>query len=124
MNALSFISPALFMYTIHIAMYTFQTNVIVTVLQQLGVVSDTQEANQNQVIGVFVYTIDFIYVMIFLGLIFYSMHLTNREARFKTFFYGISTVYGLFSLAVFGVMLFDIISGFASGKNECIFFIT
>lgn len=30
---LGYIAPALFMYTIHIAMYTLQTNVIVATLQ-------------------------------------------------------------------------------------------
>lgn len=119
MNGLGFVAPALFMYTIHIAMYTFQTNVIVYVLQQLGIINDSASATQNQVVGIFVYTVDFIYVMVFFGLIFYSMHLTNREARFKTFYYGVSTTYGLFSFAVFGVLIFDIITGFASGKNEC-----
>jgi len=78
MNMLGYIAPALFMYTIHIAMYTLQTNVIVSVLQQLGIVTNNESAVNNQIVGVFVYTVDFIYAMIFLGLIFYSMHLTNR----------------------------------------------
>lgn len=119
MNMLSFVAPALFMYTIHIAMYTFQSNVIVDVLQQLGMVANGPDAPKNNVVGIFVYVIDFIYAMIFLGLVFFSMHLTNREGRFKGFFYGVSTLYGIFSLSVFGVLLYDIISGFFTGKNEC-----
>lgn len=61
--------------------------------------------------------------MMFFGLIFYSMHLTNRDNKFKSFFYGVSTAYGIFSIAVFGVLVYDIISGFASGKNACKFYI-
>lgn len=111
---LSFIAPALFMYTIHIAMYTFQTNVIVAAFQKLGLI---ENPTKNYVVGLFVYIIDLIYVLIFLSLVFYSMHLTNREPKFKAFFYGVSTLYGVFSWAVFGVLLYDIISGFASSKN-------
>ena len=118
---MSFVAPALFMYTIHIAMYTFQTNVIVAILQQFGLLADNLEARQNNVVGIFVYIVDLIYVLIFLGLVFFSMHLTNRFNKFQTYFYGVSTTYGVFSLAVFGVLLYDIISGFASGKNACNF---
>lgn len=56
--------------------------------------------------------VDFIYVMIFLGLVFYSMHLTNRHPRFKSYIYGASTAYGIFSLIVIAVFLVDIIKGF------------
>lgn len=115
---LSYIAPALFMYTIHIAMYTFQANIIVDVLQQLNLVVQSTDAKNNTVMGIFVYVIDFIYAMIFLGLVFFSMHLTNREGKFRGFFYGVSTLYGIFSLAVFGVLLYDIFTGFFSGKNE------
>jgi hypothetical protein len=68
----------------------------------------------NSVVGLFVYLIDFIYVLIFLGLVFFSMNLTNRYVKFQTFFYGVSTTYGIFSLAVFGVLVYEIISGFTN----------
>lgn len=118
MNALAYVSPALFMYTVHIAMFTFQTDVIVTTLQRLNIMQYSEEAT-NRVAGLFVYIIDLIYVLIFLALVFYSMHLTNRENRFKGFFYGVSTLYGLFSISVFGVLIYDILSGFITGKNTC-----
>jgi hypothetical protein len=69
-----------------------------------------------------VYIVDFIYVLIFLGLVFFSMNLTNRIVKFQSFFYGVSTTYGIFSIAVFGVLIYDIISGFG-GKNTCNYFI-
>lgn len=78
MNALAFISPALFMYTIHIAMYTFQTNVIVTLFQDLNLIDKNGTAQNNRVVGLFVYLVDLAYTLIFLGLVFFSMHLTNR----------------------------------------------
>ena len=40
MNALAYVSPALFMYTVHIAMFTFQTDVIVATLQKLNIMQD------------------------------------------------------------------------------------
>ena len=78
MNWLSFVAPALFLYTIHIAMYTFQTNVIVQLFQNFGLITDSAAAQKNYVVGIFVYLVDLIYVLIFLGLVFYSIHLTNR----------------------------------------------
>ena len=78
MNWLGYISPALFMYTIHIAMYTFQTNVIIPTLQSLNLVDNTVYTQKNHTVGLFVYTIDFIYVLVFFGLVIFSMHLTNR----------------------------------------------
>lgn len=82
-------------------------------------VAQGKDVTSNNMLGIFVYVIDFIYAMIFLGLVFFSMHLTNREGRFKSFFYGVSTIYGIFSLAVFGVLLYDIFTGFISQKSAC-----
>lgn len=113
MSILGYISPALFMFTVHIAMYAFQTEVIYNILKSTNNMGD-DKWQDNPMYGIFVYVADFIYVMMFLGLVFYSMHLTNRESKFKTFFYGVSTVCGLFSLSVFGVLLYDIISGFTN----------
>jgi hypothetical protein len=59
-----------------------------------------------------VYTVDFIYAMMFYGLVFKSMLLTNRNDKFQRYIYGVSTVYGFFTLMVIGVLLFDIINGF------------
>ncbi len=78
MNWMSFVAPALFLFTIHIAMLTFQINVIVPLFQKFGLIPNSGEAQKNYVVGLFVYLIDLIYVLIFFGLVFYSMHLTNR----------------------------------------------
>jgi hypothetical protein len=57
------------------------------------------------------YTVDFIYTMMFFGLIFKSMHLTNRDVKFRGYFYGVSTAYGFFTLMVIGVLIYDLING-------------
>ncbi len=46
-----------------------------------------------------------------LGLVFKSIHFTHRTKPFIPFVYGMSTVMGLFSLAVFLVLLIDMITG-------------
>jgi hypothetical protein len=74
---LGYISPALFMFTVHIAMYTFQVNAIFPIFNAVGLIRGEQDA-KNPAVGIFVYITDFIYVMLLLGLVFYSMHLTNR----------------------------------------------
>lgn len=54
---------------------------------------------------------DFIYVMFMLGLVFKSIHFTHRTERFIPFVYIMSTIMGLFSLAVFIVLIVDMITG-------------
>ena len=54
---------------------------------------------------------DFIYVIMMLGLVLKSIHFTHREEKFIPYVYGMSTVMGLFSIAVFLVLLIDIIVG-------------
>lgn len=41
MNMLGFIAPGLFMFTIHIAMFTFKANVIIPILQGFDFVQDS-----------------------------------------------------------------------------------
>jgi hypothetical protein len=49
MNMMSFIAPALFMYTIHIATETFQINVITNILQQIGIIPASEAARDYKV---------------------------------------------------------------------------
>lgn len=59
----------------------------------------------------FVYTVDFIYVMTYLGFIFKSMHLTNKNHKFIPFIYGASTLLGVLSLIIFVILGVDLIRG-------------
>ena len=116
MNMLAFIAPALFLFTIHVAMTVFYADVVVRVIQGFANVSDSIRNSGN----IFVYTIDFMYVMIFLGLVFYSMHMNNKNTRFQPFLYAASTVYGIISIIIFVILFYDIINGLI-GQSTCIF---
>jgi len=54
---------------------------------------------------------DFIYVMLVGSVIFFSLHLTNSNKKFKPYIYAVSTLFGLFSIAVFGVLVVDVFRG-------------
>jgi len=54
---------------------------------------------------------NFIYVMMIGGLIFYSMNLTNKNQQFVSYVYGVSTVMGIMSIIVFVVLTVDLIRG-------------
>jgi len=54
---------------------------------------------------------DFIYILIMLGLVFKSIHFTHRTERFIPYVYAASTILGLFSIAVFIVLIVDMITG-------------
>jgi glucan phosphoethanolaminetransferase (alkaline phosphatase superfamily) len=106
MNSLSYFAPAFFLFTVHIAMEAFRSDVLPKVLS--GVVSDP---NNSQFYNSFVYTIDFIYVILICSIVFFSLHLTNGNKKYKPYLYAISTIFGIFSLIVFIVLLVDVIRG-------------
>lgn len=114
MNALSYFSPAFFMFTVHIAMEAFRQDVL-----QKYLASTVSSA----VLDFFTLTMDFIYVMMLLGIIFFSIHFKNGSKYFKPFIYGVSTVFGIFMIIVMGVLLVDIIRGLVSGTTRNFIFI-
>ena len=61
---------------------------------------------------------DFVYVLLVMTVIFYSLHLNNNHKRFKPYIYGVSTLMGIFMTIVFVVLFVDIIRGLVSG-TEC-----
>lgn len=87
-------------------MDAFRSDVLTKVLN--GVVGDP---NNSQLFNAFVYTIDFIYVLLIMTVVFLSLHLTNRHKRFIPYIYGISTLFGLFMVCVFLVLAVDIFRG-------------
>lgn len=110
MNGLSYFAPAFFLFTVHIAMDAFKTDVLTKALN--GVVTDPKT---SQVFNSFVFTIDFIYVMLIMTIVFLSLHLTNRHKRFVPYIYGVSTLFGLFMVCVFLVLVVDIFRGLIYG---------
>lgn len=61
---------------------------------------------------------DFIYVMMLSGVIFFSIHFKNGSPYFKPFIYGVSTVFGIFMLIVMAVLFVDIVRGLVSGSTR------
>jgi hypothetical protein len=108
MNMLAFISPALFLFTVHIAVTVFRYDVMTAVLEDNPVVAPLVS---DGLYNILVFIIDFIYIMLYLGLIFFSMHLTNKDKRFIPYVYITSTMLGLLSWAIFIVLFIDIIRG-------------
>ena len=106
MNSLAYFAPSLFLFTVHIAMEAFRADVLTKVLG--GVVPNPEK---SEFYNSFVYTVDFIYVMLVGSIIFYSLHLTNNNKKFKPYIYAVSTLLGIFSVIVFLVLLVDIIRG-------------
>lgn len=106
MNALSYLAPAFFLFTVHIAMEAFRADVLPKVF--VGLVNDP---NQNEFYNGFVYTMDFIYVILIMSIVFFSLHLTNGNQKYKPYLYAVSTLFGLFSIIVFAVLAVDVIRG-------------
>ena len=119
MNALSYFAPAFFLFTVHIAMDAFRQDVLSKVLS--GVVND--QNSTSQLYNNFVFTIDFIYVLLIMTVVFYSLHLTNNHPRFRRYIYGISTLFGIFMVIVFSVLAVDIFRGLINNTDCNYFFI-
>lgn len=109
LNILAFVSPALFMFTVHIAMILFKVTVI------SGSFISNYLTGEG---GIFlIYTVDFIYLMSFLALIFFSMHLTNRNQKFVPYIYAVATLLGILSIMIFVLLAFEIFSVTEASKN-------
>jgi hypothetical protein len=65
---------------------------------------------------------NFVYVVLWLGFILYSIHMNNKNKQFITYIYGTSTVMGIFSLVVTIVLAVDIVRGLI-GDTSCNFLI-
>lgn len=72
MNMLAFIAPGFFLFSISVAMEAFKADVLVNFF------AETLKPD-SEVYNAFVYTINFIYSMLIISLIYYSMTLTNKN---------------------------------------------
>jgi hypothetical protein len=107
MNIIGFVAPAIFMFTIHIAMSAFRDWFFGTVLQDMAF----GELQTSEFYSSFIYVMDFIYIMLMLAFIFKSMHFTHRTEKFIPFAYIMSTIMGIFSVIVLIVLISDMIQG-------------
>jgi hypothetical protein len=64
----------------------------------------------------FVYTIDLIYAITMVTIIYYSLNTTANRPAFKPYIYLASTILGLMALSVFIVYLVDIVRGLTTGS--------
>lgn len=114
LNIFIYFAPSIFFFTIHISMMAFQVDVLQKVLQPIEASSKTND----QMLKFFVFTIDLIYALVLMAILYYSLTTTSNKPIFKPIIYLTSTILGLLSLAVFIVFLVDIIRGLTSG-NTC-----
>lgn len=117
MNSFAYLAPSLFLFTVDIAMQAFRADILTKVLG--GIVPDSSD---NQLYNAFVYTIDFIYVLLIISIVFFSLHLTNGNKKFKPYLYAISTIFGMFSVIVFTVLFVDVIRGLVD-SSACKYFL-
>jgi hypothetical protein len=70
----------------------------------------------------FVNMTDFLYAMMILTIVFFSIHLTHSNKTFIYYIYLFSTIFGIFSFVTFVIFFVDVVKGF-SGENNgtCIF---
>ena len=64
-----------------------------------------------------IYTVDLVYVMLFLTLIFFSMHLTNKNKKFIPYIYATSTLLGILSVVIFVLLGFEAVTSLTSGQS-------
>lgn len=117
MNSFAYLAPSLFLFTVDIAMQAFRADILSKILG--GVVPDSTD---NQLYNAFVYTIDFIYVLLIMSIVFFSLHLTNGNKKFKPYLYAVSTIFGIFSIIVFIVLFVDVIRGLLD-SSACNYYI-
>ena len=108
LNMLAYVSPALFLFTAHVAMIAFRIYIL-----EGGTLS-----NYFQGWGVLIiYTVDLIYVMLFLTLIFFSMHLTNKHKKFIPYIYATSTLLGILAVVIFVLLGFEAVTSLTSNES-------
>jgi len=115
MNTLSYFAPAIFLFTIHIAMEAFRADVLPYFFK--GIITNT---DSSSFLSAFVYTMDFMYVILMGSMIFLSINLAHNNVKFKPYLYFISTVLGLFQVIVFILLAVDLIRS-TQNQSSCIY---
>jgi cellulose synthase/poly-beta-1,6-N-acetylglucosamine synthase-like glycosyltransferase len=113
-NTLVYFAPAILLFTFHLTMETIQADYLVS----LFAITDSTGIG-SIIYATFVNVMDFIYALMFFGVVFYSIHLTHSNKKYIYYVYLVSSVYGLFSVMTFTVIIIDVAKGFA-GSDNCI----
>ena len=112
MNALVYFAPAIFLFTFHIAFLALRQDVLDPWLGPHV---------KQEILNWFVYTIDFIYVLLIMVFFFFSLHLKNNNKFFKPLIYLVANVFGFLIYFVVAAVLVDIIRGLLTNSNCKIF---
>jgi len=64
-----------------------------------------------EILDISIFLVLFIFMMMVGGLIFFSMHLTNKNKKFRPYIYGSTTFLGVFSFIIFIILMVDIVRG-------------
>lgn len=112
-NFLVYFAPALMLFTFHLTMQTIREDYLGEVF------AITNPTGIGSIIyGTFVNMMDFLYCLMILAIIFFSVHLTHSNKRYIYFIYLFSTIFGIFSILTFVIFFVDVIKGFA-GLDTC-----
>lgn len=117
-NTLVYFAPSILLFTFHLTMQTIRADY----LGQIFAISNPNGVG-SIIYATFVNIMDFLYALMFFGIIFLSIHLTHSNKKFIYYIYLFSTLFGLFSVITFVVILVDIIKGFIGSENCTIMFI-
>ena len=111
MNMLSFVAPALFLFTVSVAMQAFRADVLTKFFADII-------PYDSEIYNAFVLLINFLYAMLWFGFILFIIHMNNKNKKFISYIYATSTIFGIFSLIVMVVLTVDIIRGLI-GDSSC-----
>lgn len=112
-NFLVYLAPALLLFTFHLTMQTIRQQYLIDIFA----ITDPNGIG-SVIYSTFVVIMDFLYVIMFFGVVFFSVHLTHSNKRYIYYIYFFSTMYGLFAVLTFIVIIVDIAKGFA-GMSSC-----
>lgn len=114
-NTLVYFAPSILLFTFHLTMQTIRADYLGEIFAK-----DNTTGIGGIIYATFVNIMDFLYALMFFGTIFLSIHLTHSNKKFIYYIYLFSTIFGLFSVITFVVILVDIIKGFV-GSDNCTF---
>lgn len=109
-NLFAFVAPSIFLFAMHISMLVFRQDV----LSQL----DNIFPPDSLFFDAFVFTIDFIYILYLAGIVVKSVYLKSDNSRFIPFIYIASSLFGLFTIIIFIMLIYDLVSNFL-GNPTC-----
>lgn len=122
MNALAYISPSMFIFTVHLAVKAFCSNVLVKYIDFGGTEQGGTPACDSPAehfIFTIVSIVDIIHILLLAGIVFLSLHYKNNNYYFKKHLYLTSTILGIFMVLVMASFFVDIFRGFFD--SSCIF---